>query len=223
MILKIQQGFTLIEVVLTTFMLSITLLAFYSVYRMQTRSLKSQDVRLQAQQNARAALDFMVREMRNTGYNPANATSGGNCGNGAPGTPGIISVAPLSFQFSYDADGDGDCLSSGENILYAYDAGTNNVTRAADGGAAEDITDGNTSALQFLFYPAQTSSTAPPPYCYASGVDDPSGCSGDLAANVANIKRVGIQVTVESKNANDEFGGGQLIAAMTSNVDLRNR
>lgn len=223
MILKIERGFTLIEMVMATFMLSITLAAFYSVYRVQTRSLKSQDVRLQAQQDARAALDFMVREMRNAGYNPSGTTSGSNCGDGVPGTPGVIAVSAQAFHFSYDANSDGDCLGSGENIQYAYDAGTNNVTRAADGGAAEDITDGNTTALQFVYYPAQTSGTVPPPFCYVSGVDDPTGCSGDLSANVANVKRVGIQVTIQSKIANDDFGGGQLVAAMTSNVDLRNR
>ena len=49
------------------------------------------------------------------------------------------------------------------------------------------------------------------------------GCSGELGANIANIKRVSVLVTIQSKNANDDFGGGQLTANMTSNVDLRNR
>lgn len=219
MTLRRQRGFTLVELILAMGMLSITLGAFYSVYRMQTRSLKSQDDRLEAQQTARVALEFMVREMRNAGYNPANTTSGNNCGDGVAGTPGIITASATTFHFSYDADGDGHCSSTGENIKYDFNAA--NVTRAVDGGAAESITDGNTNNLLFIYYPQQISGTPPSPYCSSAGT--PSGCSGTLASNIDNVKRVSIQVTIQSQNANDDFGGGQLIVTLASNVDLRNR
>jgi len=221
MTLRRQCGFTLVELLLAMGMLSITLGAFYAVYRVQTRTLKSQDDRLEAQQTARVALDFMVREMRNAGYNPANTTSGNNCGDGVAGTPGIIAASATTFHFSYDSDGDGNCSSAGENIKYDFNAG--NVTRAVDGGAAEPITDGNSNNLQFIYYPQQTTGAVPPPYCSSSSPSTPSGCVDSLAANIANVKRVSIQVTVQSKNANDDFGGGQMIATLTSNVDLRNR
>ncbi|MBI2360377.1 MAG: hypothetical protein HYV04_16000, partial [Deltaproteobacteria bacterium] len=42
------------------------------------------------------------------------------------------------------------------------------------------------------------------------------------ATNLANIQRVLITLTVQSKNPDPEFGG-LLNATMTSNVDLRNR
>jgi len=38
----------------------------------------------------------------------------------------------------------------------------------------------------------------------------------------ADIQRISISLTVQSTDAGIEFGGGQLKATMTSNVDLRN-
>ncbi len=225
MTLRRQNGFTLVELILASFMLSITMGAFYSVYRVQTRSLKSQDDRLEAQQAARSVLDFMIREMRNAGYNPHNTNSGVNCDDNAPGTPGIIAASRTSFHFSNDADNDGHCdtIGENENIKYEYNATTDDVTRTADWGSA-NITDGNLTAMQFLYYPQQTTGVAPAPFCFSPNNPDPCG-GGLVADNLANIKRVSVQVTIASKNINDinNFGGGQLITTLTSNVDLRNR
>jgi prepilin-type N-terminal cleavage/methylation domain-containing protein len=219
--MKRHSGFSLVEVLVAMTMMTITMAGFYSVYRMQTRTMKSQENRLQAQQDARVALDFMVREIRNTGYNPTKATSGNNCGDGAPGNPGIIAASEQTFHFSYDADGDGHCTSASENIKYEYNGTSKDVTRAADGGAAQNLSDGNTTNFQFIYYPQQTSGAAPAPFCFTAG--NPAGCSGTLASNLTNVNRVSIAVTVESENPDEKFGGGQLIATIASNVDLRNR
>ncbi len=208
MTLSKHDGFTLIETIVAMLMLSITMAAFYSVYRMQTRSLKGQENRLEAQQAARSALDFMVREIRNAGYNPNAETNGADCGVwGNAGTPGVIEATATTFHFSYDADKDGACTGGGtldENIKYSFANG--DVTREADGGAPEELTDGN--ATMSLAYFDQ---------------DDNSLTSFPLSAAARDsIQRVSITVTVLSKNMTDEFGGA-MTATMTTNVDLRNR
>ena len=82
--------------------------------------------------------------------------------------------------------------------------------------------------MQFLYYPRQTTAIVPAPYCFSTTSPvDPVGCNGELlAANIANIKRVSVQVTIQSENPNDNdenFGGGQMTTTLISNVDLRNQ
>lgn len=209
-----QKGFTLTELMVSMTLMLISLAAFYSVFVVQTRSLKAQDYRLEAQQYARAVLDLMIREIRSTGYFP-----GSECA--TPGhTLGIVAADEETLQIVYDADGDNACTSANENITYSYDFPNKNITRAADGGAAEVLTDGNATAFQFVYYPRQNTAVVPPPFCVTAGY--PSGCSGDLAANLANIQRVEIRLTVESKILYPG-AASQLIATLSSSVDLRNR
>ncbi len=200
-----RNGFTLIETMVAMFMLSITMAAFYSVYRMQTRSLKGQENRLEAQQTARAALDFMVRELRNARYNPTDQNDLASCGvSGAAGRPGILVAEDDTLHFSYDT-GNEDCAGAGENVKYWLDG--NDLTRTT-GGNDEELTDGNvaTNGLTLAYY-NQAGALLPFPLD-----DQPKRDS---------IKRVSITVIIDSKNMADKFGGA-LSATMTTNVDLRN-
>ncbi len=201
-----RNGFTLIETMVAMFMLSITMAAFYSVYRMQTRSLKGQENRLQAQQTARSALDFLVRELRNARYNPAGEDDGDDCGDGVDGKPGIIAATATTIHFSYDADGDGDCDGVGENIKYSF-AGKD-ITRTADGND-EVLTDENVKENDGLTL------------AYFAQDGTPLTTFPLSAADRDSIKRVSITVKIESNNMDDKFGGA-LTATMTTNVDLRN-
>ena len=198
-----HNGFTLIETVVAMFMLSITMAAFYSVYRMQTRSLKGQENRLEAQQAARSTLDFMVREIRNARYNPTDENNGASCGDGTAGKPGVVTANLTTFHFSYDANGNGDCADVGENVIYSF-AGSD-VTRTADGGA-EELTDGNATDLTLAYF-AQDGT--------------PLDSFPLSAADRDSIQRVSITVSIDSKNMADKFGGA-FTATMATNVDLRN-
>lgn len=202
------------ELLVSITMVSMTIAGFYNVYRVQTHTLKAQENRLETQQYARAILDIMVREIRNAGYFPGSPCT--NPGN----TAGIVAVSAQSLQFVYDADGDNNCGGPDENVTYAYNSTSKNITRAANRGAAQNFSDGNATDLQFTYYPKQTSGIVPPPFCFSAG--NPSGCSGDIAANLANIHRILILLTIVEKNHDAEFGN-QLIVTMNSNVNLRNR
>ncbi len=157
---------------------------------------------MEAQEYARAALDLMIREIRNSGSFPTGAA----CTNPA-NTEGIVTASAQSFQFVYDADGDGNCNSANENITYSYDAGGQNITRKE--GTTNDpqpLTVGNATDLQFAYFEQGSNNPM-----------DPADIEKD------EIQRVQISLTVQSTNPDTEFGGGQLIATMTSSVDLRNR
>jgi len=200
-----RNGFTLIESMVAMFMLSITMAAFYSVYRMQTRSLKGQENRLEAQQTARSALDFMVRELRNARYNPTNKNDLASCGvGGAAGRPGILVAEDDKLHFSYDT-GNEDCAGAGENVKYWLNG--NDLIRTT-GGNDEELTDGNVATNGLTLEYFAQGSTIP----FTFPLD---------AADRDSIKRVSITITIVSKNPTDE-SGGVLTATMTTNVDLRN-
>jgi prepilin-type N-terminal cleavage/methylation domain-containing protein len=205
-----QKGFTLTELLVATG-LSLTILAsVYGLFRSSTHTLKAQEGRMEAHEYATSVLDIMVREIRNTGYFPTGAP----CATSPANTAGIITATAQSFRFVYDADGNGACE---EDISFTFDPDSKNIFRNT--GAPEALTDGNATALQFTYYPQQTSGTAPAPYCLSAGV--PAGCSENLSANLANVQQVRISVTVESRRPDADFGG-QANVTMASTADLRN-
>lgn len=213
-----HTGFTIVELLVSILLTFIIMGAIYSVYRVQTHSAKVQENRMEAQEYARSVLDMMVREIRNVGYFPVGACA-------LPvNTNGIVAASQQSFQFVYDSNAANGCADADEDITYTLTG--SNITRTArssTGGSltTESLTDGNVTDLQLIYYPQQTGASAPPPYCYPL-TSLPSGCVGDVAANLANIQRISISVTVQSKKPDTEFGG-QLTVQMTSNADLRNR
>ena len=220
---RAHAGFTLAELLVAMLLSSIIMGGVYSVYRMQSHTMKIQEKRLDAQDYARSVLDMMVREIRNAGYNPNGAVSatalGTNCAGGAVGAPGVVTATATSFRFTYDFQGtttgsvpNGTCDNADEDITYALDAtcsgggSLGNITR---NGSANPLTDCNVVTNSFTisyFKQDGTSLTAPV-----------------TAGNLALIQRVQITLTVQSKNPDSQFGGQQLNATMTSSVDLRNR
>lgn len=212
-----EAGFTLAELLVTIFLTSIIMAAIYSVYRVQTHSVKVQEKRLEAQEYARVVMDLMVREIRNAGYAPTGAACAG-----------IATAAAQTLRFLYDADANGNCSGANEDITYAFStsgcpAGFGNITRNG-----EPVTDCNvpvisgTPQFQFIYYPQQTGSSPPNPYCYVTAGDVPGCGSQIVTANLGNVQRVWITLTVRSKNTDAQFGG-ELNATITSNADLRNR
>ena len=220
-----ESGFTLVEVLVSILMTSLIVSAIYSIFRVQTHSVKLQENRLEAQEYTRNVLDIMIREIRNAAYNPLGATLGASCGGGVlPGAPAIITATGTAITFTYDfrgsaasSDPDGDCNDPNEEITYQYESpgpqncvsGFGDVTRGAkdEGGsfATQPLTDCNVATGGFtLTYYVQNSSTAMSPIV------------------AANVQRVQVTLTVQSKNPDQQFGG-QLNATMTSNADLRNR
>lgn len=204
--LQTQKGFTLTELMVSAALSLAVLAAIYGLFRAQTHTIKGQEGRMEAHEYAMSVLDIMVREIRNTGYFP----TGTACSTPA-NAAGIVAATAQSFSLVYDSDGDGACE---EVVSFTYDATNRDILR---NGAP--LTDGNATAIQFTYYPQQTSVTAPAPYCFSAG--NPTGCSGDLAANLGAVQKITISITVQSKNTDVQFGGQSSIT-MSSSADLRN-
>ena len=185
----------------------------YSVYRLQTHSLKVQEKRLDAQQYVRSILGLMVREVRNVGHFPMGAV---DCTATQAHTFGIIEADKQVFHFVYDANEDTDCADLDERIRYSFDitgcpAGYGTIKREERGNGAIALTECNVPTtdgdFSFAYYRKDESLAI-----------DYAG----LAAEMGNIQRLLIKATVESKNTDSEFGDASK-AVMQSNVNLRNR
>jgi hypothetical protein len=158
---------------------------------------------MEAHEYALTVLDAISREIRNTGYFPTTACDS---------TGGLTAASSTSVNIQYDKNGNGNCSGDDEVVTFAF--GSSNVTRNG-----QALSDSNISGLQFLYYPQQTSSTAPAPYCVATGL--PSGCSGSLSSSLASVKRIVISLTVQPRSTDAQFTGSGL--SMSTTVDLRNR
>ena len=215
-----HAGFTVIEFLVSILLTSIIMAAIYSVYRVQIHTVKAQESRLEAQEYARAVLDLMVREIRNAGYAPTGAACAG-----------VDRAEDQRLQFLVDANGNGACNDSDEDIEYRFDttgcpAGFGNITREnAAAPGAEAMTDCNvptgTANFSFTYYPQDCTNNFSTPV--GAGAAACPGAPGDNAGTLDAIQRVLISLTVQSKDPDQGFGGGQLDATMTSNADLRNR
>lgn len=204
--LKQHHGFTLVEILVSMGFSLAVLASIYGLFRAQTHTVKGQESRMEAHEYALSVLDTIVRETRNTGYFPTNVA----CTN-VSNTGGIVTAAAQSFRLVYDTNADGSCE---EDISFTYDSANKNVLRNN-----VTITDGNATDVQFTYYPQQTSSSAPAPYCISAGV--PSGCSGTLSSNLASVQKVMVSITIQAKSPDTQYGG-QTTTTMTSTADLRN-
>ncbi len=91
-----QKGFTLIEVMISLLISGIVMISIYSVFQSQQDSYVAQDQVAEMQQNIRAGVDMMLREIRMAGYDPDDL-----------GTAGITIATPTSVTFTLVADDDG--------------------------------------------------------------------------------------------------------------------
>ncbi|MGH7768878.1 MAG: hypothetical protein ACREQP_15640, partial [Candidatus Binatia bacterium] len=162
------------------------------------------EFKMEAQEQARAALDMMVREVRNLGFFPTQTPCP------APAnTAGMVAATATMIQIVYDANNDGLCtgtLATGatadEDVTYTINA--NDITRTInDGNGPQVLTAANVTNLAFSYF-------------------DNNGNVMPFPLNLANVKRIGVTLSVQSRSTDVQFGGQQIIT-MNSNVDLRNR
>jgi len=137
-------GHTLIELLIAMAVAAILITAIFQVYEVRQKSYTKQQLAVEMQQNLRAAVSLIKREIRMAGYDPAASDGVDNDGEGAPAidneeeSAGVgIEVAGLHLiQFSFDNDGDME-IDTDERISYGfantYDGDADGI---ADAGAA---------------------------------------------------------------------------------------
>ena len=137
-----NKGFTLIELLVAMAVGIIALAAFYGVFTVQNKRFSIEEQIIEIQQNARAAMDILTREIRMAGFNPdADATSQ------------IITATADTFSFRTDEPGDDS------TITYSFDLADHQITRNINEGGDQPLAE-NIESLAFTYYDGSGSTTA---------------------------------------------------------------
>ena len=172
-----NQGFTLIELMIGMAVSLLAMGAIYSTFLSQHKSYLVQDQTAAMQQNLRAAMFYMQREIRMAGLDPLGTAN-----------TGIVTANASSISFTEDIGGstagtppDGT-LQTSETITYSLSGG--NLVRNVGGG--NQVVAQNIHALDFVYLTG-----ASPPV-----VLNPGG--GNVAAGSENQIR-SVEITVVAR------------------------
>jgi len=177
-----DQGFTLLEVLVVILILGIVMAGVYSVYTSQQKSFLIQEDVAEMQQNLRAAMFTMVREIRLAGCNPTGTA-----------TTGLVTATATTISVTMDISGnnpnadppDGDTGDANEAVTYALmdtdTDGTIDSLGRNTGGGLQPVAS-NIEAMNFV---------------YLDG-------NGNVTADLTQIRSV--QVTVVARTENRSVG-----------------
>jgi type IV pilus assembly protein PilW len=135
-------GFTLVELMVAMTVGLIVLAAIYNIFIVQNKSFDVEEQISEMQQNARAAMDIMTREIRMAGYD-SNSNAAAK----------IITASASTLSFSVDVPSDNT------TITYAFDSGLKKITRTEGGGGAQPLAE-NIQAMSFTYYDTNGNVTA---------------------------------------------------------------
>jgi type IV pilus assembly protein PilW len=137
-----KKGFTLVELLIAMAISGIVAGAIFTAFQSQQKSYLIQDQVAEMQQNIRAAMDIMVREIRMAGYDPAGSSEAT-----------ILGANSTNINITMDIDGDGNC-SSTETITYslydAYGDSDSDIGRKTDAGNNQPVAE-NIDNLEFYY------------------------------------------------------------------------
>ena len=169
---KRQQGFTLVELLVAVVITGVVVGGIYSTFYSQQKSYLVQEEVAAMQQNLRAAMHLIERDIRLAGYNPKHSAGAGIQ---AANATSIRFTSDIHDGVDNDADsvidepdeegnGDGDTLDAGENITYLrLDPDGNGVfdlyRRDAVAGT-DQLLALNVDAINFLYFDKDGHTTA---------------------------------------------------------------
>lgn len=199
-----SSGFTITELLIGALFGMIVMATLYGFYRGQMYTLLSQEMRTATLEDTRGALDMMVRELRNAGAFPVGTDA--TCVKDDLDNPkSVIGASANSIHIQSDANSDGRCTATGENVRYAFSGST--ITR---NGPTNPVVKNVVipPGSNFLTY-YQAGSTTP----LVHPISDPSV-----------IKRIRIAFSVEVPDPTPEgkATGRKIVSRLSSSVELRN-
>jgi type IV pilus assembly protein PilW len=158
--LRKRSGFTLVEILVALVLVGLVSGAIYNVYISQNKSYAVQDRVVEMQQNLRAAMYMMRREIRMAGYDPSGADNVGFVTALASGDPDKDDDAKKAttddnrVAFTIDDDGDGTIEDINEDKVeerVAYRLLGNELQRLSAGANLWQTLAQDIDALDFVY------------------------------------------------------------------------
>lgn len=158
-----DQGFTLVELMVTLAMSGIIVAVVYAAYIIQQKTYRNQGQVVEMQQNIRASLELMSSEIRMAGYDPTGD---------ADATISTANATQLAYTQDLDENGSIGGAGTNESIAYGFlpadDAGNDGIAdtltaafRRNTGGGLQPIAE-NIHAINFYYTLDDGTSVAAP-------------------------------------------------------------
>ena len=145
--LRNQCGVTLTELMVALVMGLATVAAVYSVHLVQVKQRIVQEDVMAMQQNARAAMDLMTRELRMAGYDPIGVNRDKSSSNDFFG----LTYHQTELHIASDLNGNGLLTDSNESIVFLHDVSTMTLRRKVGRGGRQPLAEHIQSlALQYF-------------------------------------------------------------------------
>ena len=193
-----ERGFSLIELLIALAVTSILLVGIFNIFLSQHKAYTSQDQIVEMQENVRAAMDIMSRDIRMAGFDPTEA--------GGMGITNIDEAIPaLSFTADVNENGVIGAAEADEDITYRYVANALEIQRRSTTGEQFQTLVDNIQSLTFRYFDQNGNLLASP-------------------VSAADVWIVEISITVRTGNPDPYFSqnGGFRTRTLTSMVNLRN-
>jgi len=140
-----QNGFTLIELMVTMAIASIIMAAVVSAYQVQVRSKNTQEALTDMNSSTRAAMEIMVHELRTAGCDPDGTAGAGIVNAGANSVSFTMDIGNTAGT-SFEPDG----LLNGPNEQVTYAINGNGDLGRDTGGGLQPLAR-NVDALDFVY------------------------------------------------------------------------
>jgi prepilin-type N-terminal cleavage/methylation domain-containing protein len=201
-----SAGFSLAEILMATAISSVVLLALYLLYDINQVTFLKGEQQADLQQNARIAMDRIIRELRLMGSDPSGTLTGGpappgggpggqaNCANPPPATPQAIENAEATCIRLY-ADVDSQTPLATERVEYSYDCAAQRVRRqvwtATGSGGAQPLAE-RVTGLVFTYYDANNNILGGGPV-----VGCPPPSNAVPVGSLSSIQRISVTITTQ--------------------------
>jgi len=153
-ILRNQCGVTLTELMVALVMGLATVAAVYSVHLVQVKQRIVQEDVMAMQQNARAAMDLMTRELRMAGYDPIGVNRDKSSSNDFFG----LTYHQTELHIASDLNGNGLLTDSNESIVFLHDVSTLTLRRKVGNGGRQPVAE-HIQSLSFQYFSQRGAST----------------------------------------------------------------
>jgi type IV pilus assembly protein PilW len=149
-----ERGFTMVELLVAMAITAVVMAAVYTLYKTQQDSYIAQDQVVEMQQNVRASLYQMARDMRMAGFNPQRAPNVGGFVTQLPDDGGgttTTNSTNIAFTIDQDSNGVIDIDADDEQIAYRLDNATSALQKFRVSDDSWQAVADNISAVDFVY------------------------------------------------------------------------